>query len=73
MPVKYAIEYEKINATAENNNSFIDCFIRQYKKKLIFATPSALSSVGLEHLVYTQGVGGSNPSAPTPCFEYSIY
>ena len=25
----------------------------------------ALSSVGLEYLVYTQGVGGSNPSAPT--------
>ena len=25
----------------------------------------ALSSVGSEHLVYTQGVGGSNPSAPT--------
>ena len=25
----------------------------------------ALSSVGLEHLVYTEGVGGSNPSAPT--------
>jgi hypothetical protein len=25
----------------------------------------AHSSVGSEHLVYTQGVGGSNPSAPT--------
>ena len=25
----------------------------------------ALSSVGSEHLVYTQRVGGSNPSAPT--------
>ncbi len=25
----------------------------------------ALSSVGSEHLVYTEGVGGSNPSAPT--------
>ena len=26
----------------------------------------ALSSVGLEHLPYKQGVGGSSPSAPTP-------
>ena len=26
----------------------------------------AVSSVGSEHLVYTQGVGGSNPSPPTP-------
>ena len=26
----------------------------------------ALSSVGLEHLPYKQGVGGSTPSAPTP-------
>ena len=25
----------------------------------------ALSSAGSEHLVYTQRVGGSNPSAPT--------
>ena len=25
----------------------------------------AISSVGSEHLVYTQGVGGSNPSLPT--------
>lgn len=25
----------------------------------------ALSSVGSEHLVYTQRVGGSNPSGPT--------
>ena len=25
----------------------------------------AHSSVGLEHLPYKQGVGGSNPSAPT--------
>ena len=28
-------------------------------------TVRAHSSVGSEHLVYTQGVGGSNPSAPT--------
>ena len=26
---------------------------------------TALSSAGSEHLVYTQRVGGSNPSAPT--------
>lgn len=25
----------------------------------------AISSVGLEHLVYTEGVGGSSPSSPT--------
>ncbi len=25
----------------------------------------AISSVGSEHLVYTEGVGGSNPSSPT--------
>ena len=25
----------------------------------------AISSVGSEHLVYTEGVGGSNPSLPT--------
>ena len=25
----------------------------------------AISSAGSEHLVYTQGVGGSNPSSPT--------
>ena len=31
----------------------------------IFTPAGALSSVGSEHLVYTQGVGGSNPSAPT--------
>ena len=31
----------------------------------IFAALRALSSVGSEHLVYTEGVGGSNPSAPT--------
>ncbi len=28
-------------------------------------TKGALSSAGSEHLVYTEGVGGSNPSAPT--------
>lgn len=35
-------------------------------------TVRALSSVGSEHLVYTQGVGGSNPSAPTS-FRKSRY
>ena len=28
--------------------------------------PRAVSSVGSEHLVYTEGVGGSSPSPPTP-------
>ena len=33
---------------------------------LIFApTIRAISSAGSEHLVYTEGVGGSNPSSPT--------
>lgn len=37
------------------------------KKALIFATAKAraISSAGSEHLVYTEGVGGSNPSSPT--------
>ena len=37
------------------------------KTLITFADPitGALSSVGSEHLVYTEGVGGSNPSAPT--------
>ena len=36
----------------------------------------AHSSVGLEHLPYKQGVGGSNPSAPTLvafCEEFQAY
>ena len=37
-----------------------------YKKRFIFASAfRARSSVGSEHLVYTQGVRGSNPFAPT--------
>ena len=34
-----------------------------------------LSSVGSEHLVYTQRVGGSNPSGPTPerSFKASLF
>ena len=32
----------------------------------------ALSSVGSEHLVYTQRVGGSNPSAPTEGRQNSL-
>ncbi len=31
--------------------------------KLLFKR--AISSAGSEHLVYTEGVGGSNPSSPT--------
>ena len=34
--------------------------------KCIFANLiRAISSAGSEHLVYTEGVGGSNPSSPT--------
>ncbi len=36
------------------------------KKLRYICTPFwAISSVGSEHLVYTEGVGGSNPSLPT--------
>ncbi len=37
------------------------------KNYFIFANQlrRAISSVGSEHLVYTEGVGGSNPSSPT--------
>ncbi len=31
----------------------------------LHSTFRAISSVGSEHLVYTQGVGGSTPSSPT--------
>jgi hypothetical protein len=41
----------------------------EFGEKLYICRPiikiGALSSVGSEHLVYTQRVGGSNPSAPT--------
>ena len=36
----------------------------------------AISSAGSEHLVYTQRVGGSNPSSPTKptlCWLYNLY
>lgn len=32
----------------------------------------AISSVGLERLVYTQEVGGSNPSSPTKGFQCNV-
>ena len=35
-------------------------------KSILYLQPlRAISSVGSEHLVYTEGVGGSNPSLPT--------
>ena len=36
-----------------------------HKNRNTSANKRALSSAGSEHLVYTQRVGGSNPSAPT--------
>ena len=33
----------------------------------------ALSSAGSEHLVYTQRVGGSNPSAPTKEVQKNLF
>ena len=41
--------------------------------RYIFAPLRALSSVGSEHLPYKQGVGGSNPSAPTPKRKKAIH
>ena len=32
----------------------------------------AISSAGSEHLVYTEGVGGSNPSSPTKDFNRNV-
>ena len=32
----------------------------------------AISSAGSEHLVYTEGVGGSNPSSPTSLITNSF-
>ena len=32
----------------------------------------AISSAGSEHLVYTEGVGGSNPSSPTRNFNRNV-
>ncbi len=39
---------------------------RNFEFAHIFAPPNReISSAGSEHLVYTEGVGGSNPSSPT--------
>ena len=43
---------------------------KKLKQKFIFR---AISSVGSEHLVYTEGVGGSNPSAPTLIIRHLRY
>lgn len=41
-------------------------FVLEKSKSIIYLHPlRAISSVGSEHLVYTQRVGGSNPSLPT--------
>jgi hypothetical protein len=40
------------------------------EKRIIFAPFfRAISSVGLEHLPYKQGVVGSNPTSPTGCLK----
>ena len=36
---------------------------------MLRATKREISSAGSEHLVYTEGVGGSNPSFPTKAFQ----
>ncbi len=41
----------------------------------IFAFPNGereISSAGSEHLVYTEGVGGSNPSFPTKSLSFKL-
>ena len=49
------------------NFNFISVFCLQIQiLRCIFALlQRAISSAGSEHLVYTEGVGGSNPSSPT--------
>ena len=48
------------------NSSYIFCRIQKIHYICIRNQATrALSSAGSEHLVYTQRVGGSNPSAPT--------
>ena len=48
------------------NSAYIFCRIQKMHYICIRNQATrALSSVGSEHLVYTQRVGGSNPSAPT--------
>ena len=37
-----------------------------------YSTNRAISSAGSEHLVYTEGVGGSNPSSPTKNFNRNV-
>ncbi len=58
----------------QNRQKIIFCFFLKYFANIkihLHLYPQsdkiarALSSVGSEHLVYTQRVGGSNPSAPT--------
>ena len=53
------------------------CIFALVIMKQIIILNRAISSAGSEHLVYTEGVGGSNPSSPTTfktlqmkCFFY---
>lgn len=41
-------------------------------KRVHQTTKRAISSAGSEHLVYTQRVGGSNPSSPTKPFQLTV-
>ena len=44
------------------------------KKSLLYLPPlRAISSVGSEHLVYTEGVGSSSLSSPTTKAKRSLY
>ncbi len=45
---------------------FFESKVLSNQKEVLYLHPlRAISSVGSEHLVYTEGVGGSNPSSPT--------
>ena len=50
-----------------NGTTFARAFFGRKKKWRIFAVRKTreISSVGLEHLPYKQGVNGSNPLSPT--------
>ncbi len=47
------------------NNKNISIFALAFEERHITNKIREISSVGSEHLVYTEGVGGSSPSSPT--------
>ena len=47
-------------------------FVNSITKCIFAPSIRAISSAGSEHLVYTEGVGGSNPSSPTENFNRNV-